>query len=100
MNKATEWGETHGEVGKESLCSRSDRNIYEEKIFDLEIKTWAGATSTNVLRPEQVWYMQGQEENDHLYSYSVEIHWAKEYSMLICKSHSSKKVLHECYLYF
>lgn len=39
MNKATEWGETHGEVGKESLCSRSDRNIYEEKIFDLEIKT-------------------------------------------------------------
>ena len=38
MNKATEWGETDGEVGKESLCSRSDRNIYEEKIFDLEIK--------------------------------------------------------------
>lgn len=38
INKATEWEETDGEVGKESLCSRSDRNIYEEKIFDLEIK--------------------------------------------------------------
>lgn len=38
INKATERGETDGEVGKESLCSRSDRNIYEEKIFDLELK--------------------------------------------------------------
>ena len=37
-NKATERGGTDGEVGKEPLCSRSDRNIYEEKIFDLEVK--------------------------------------------------------------
>lgn len=37
-NKATERGGTDGEIGKEPLCSRSDRNIYEEKIFDLEVK--------------------------------------------------------------
>lgn len=27
-----------GEVAKEFLCCRSEKNIYEEKIFDLEVK--------------------------------------------------------------